>query len=73
MGNTGADNRRRRLMTTKEVQEEFLDMDIRKVRAFLNQYCTYKKIGQTYYYSRKEVEELLLDGECCTEFCIGMY
>lgn len=73
MGDTGADNRRRKLMTTKEVQEEFLDMDIRKVRAFLNQYCTYKKIGQTYYYSRKEVEELLLSEECCTEFGIGKY
>lgn len=73
MRDTGADNRKRKLMTTKEVQEEFLDMDIRKVRAFLNRFCSYKKIGQTYYYSRKEVEKLLLDGENSTEFCIGMY
>lgn len=64
---------RKKLITTKEVQQEFLDMDIRKIRAFLNQFCTYKKIGKTYYYPRKEVEKLLLDEECSTEFCIGMY
>lgn len=63
----------RKLMTTKEVQQEYLDMDIRKVRAFLNRFCSYKKIGQTYYYPRKEVEKLLLDEECCTEFSIGVY
>ena len=36
-------------MTAKEVQEEFINMDIRKLRSFLNQYCSYKKIGKNYY------------------------
>lgn len=64
---------KRKLMTTREVQEEFLNMDIRKVRAFLNQFCSYKKIGKNYYYLRAEVEKLLLDEECSTEFFVGMY
>lgn len=70
---TKTDITRKKLMTTNEVQQEFLDMDIRKVRAFLNQYCSYKKIGKVYYYSRKEIETLLLNEECSTEFRVGMY
>lgn len=65
--------RKLKLITAKEVQQEYLNMDIRKIRAFLNQFCGYKKIGKTYYYSRSEVEKLLLDEENCTEFKIGMY
>lgn len=63
---------KRKCMTAKEIKEEYLDMDIKKIRAFLNQYCSYKKIGNTYYYSRKEVEELLL-GDGNIEFDIGTY
>lgn len=50
-----------KLITAKQVQEEYLDVDIRKVRAFLNKYCHYRKIGRQYFYVRQEVEEKLLD------------
>lgn len=63
---------KRKCMTAKEVKEEYLDMDIKKIRAFLNQYCSYKKIGNTYVYSREEVENLLLS-EDSIEFQIETY
>ncbi|MEY8411097.1 hypothetical protein AALB51_07570 [Lachnospiraceae bacterium 62-26] len=66
------ENQKRKCMTAKEIKREILDMDIKKLRIFLNQYCSYKKIGNTYYYSRKEVEELLL-GDNNIEFDIGTY
>ena len=66
------ENQKRKCMTAKEIKREMLDMDIKKLRIFLNQYCSYKKIGNTYYYSRKEVEELLL-GDNNIEFDIGTY
>lgn len=62
----------KKCMTAKEVKEEYLDMDIKKVRAFLNQYCSYKKIGNTYVYPREEVERLLLS-EDSIEFPIDTY
>lgn len=54
---------RRKLLSVLDVQNEYLDMDCRKLRAFLNSQCNYKKIGNTYYYSRAEVESLLLSNE----------
>lgn len=65
--------RKRKLITTKEVQQEYLNMDIRKVRGFLNSFCSYKKIGNTYYYSRSEVEKLLLDENNSIEFELAAY
>ena len=58
-----ASQNKRKCMTAREVQNEFINMDIRKLRSFLNQYCSYKKIGKNYYYMRQEVEKLLLDYE----------
>lgn len=49
----------KKFLTIKDIQNEYLNMDTRKLRAFLNQYCSYNKIGRTYYYQRKEVEALL--------------
>lgn len=63
---------KRKCMTAREVHEEFIDMDIKKLRTFLNQYCKYKKIGNTYYYSREEVTRLLLGNENA-EFQVGTY
>lgn len=63
---------KRKCMTAKEVQQEYLDMDIKKLRAFLNRYCSYKKIGNTYFYPRSEVEELLLNHKN-TEYQIETY
>lgn len=52
-----------KLMTAQEVKEEFLPMDIRKVREFLNANCKVRKIGNRYFYIRKEVEEKLIQAE----------
>lgn len=57
-----------KLMTAKEVQAEYLNMDIRKLRAFLNQNISYIKIGVRYYYQRAEVEKLLMDTENSYEY-----
>lgn len=54
---------RRKLLSVLDVQREYLNMDCRKLRAFLNSQCNYKKIGNTYFYSRAEVESLLLSNE----------
>ncbi len=48
-------------LTVKQIQKEYVNMDSRKLRAFLNTYLHYKKIGHTYYYIRHEVESLLLN------------
>lgn len=53
----------RKLLSIQDIQREYLDMDCRKLRAFLNSQCNYKKIGNTYYYSRAEVNSLLLSEE----------
>ena len=62
----------RKFMTAKDVQQEYLDMDMKKLRAFLNRYCSYKRIGNTYFYPRSEIEGLLLDHKN-TEYKIETY
>ena len=52
-----------KLLTAKQVQEEYLPLDIRKVREFLNSNCKYRKIGNQYLYVRKEVEAKLILAE----------
>lgn len=64
---------KKKLMTVKEVQAEYLNMDIRKLRAFLNEYCSYSRIGKNYFYLRKEVEELLCNTEESYEFSVENY
>ncbi len=56
-------NNKRKLVSVLDVQREYLNIDCRKLRAFLNSQCNYKKIGNTYFYSRAEVESLLLSDE----------
>ena len=53
-------NEKPKLMTAKEVQQEFLPMDIRKVRLFLNANCRVRKIGNQYFYVREEIEKMLI-------------
>ena len=65
-----ASQNKKKCMTAKEVQEEFINMDIRKLMSFLNQYCSDKTIGKNYYYVRQEVERLLLDSENSFEYSI---
>ena len=57
-----------KLMTAKQVQEEYLNIDIRRIRAFLNTYCHYRKIGRQYYYVREEVEQKLLNTDDNIEY-----
>lgn len=54
-------NRKTKLITARQVQEELLPLDIRKVRAFLNTNCKYRKIGGRYFYVRKDVETKLIE------------
>lgn len=52
-----------KLITAKQVQEEYLPLDIRLVRAFLKANCKYRKIGSSYLYVRKDVEEKLIKAD----------
>lgn len=62
---------KKKLMTSKDIQEEFLDMDIRKLRAFLNQNIAYIRIGRRYYYHRSDIEEILADTENSYEYQVN--
>lgn len=50
-----------KLITARQVQKEYLNIDIRRLRALLNNHCHYRKIGRQYYYVREEVEQKLLN------------
>lgn len=62
----------RKMLTVYDVQRDYLDIDYRKLRAFLNSHCHYKRIGNTYFYSKAEIDKLLLSDEA-VEFEIGPY
>ena len=71
MSESKSDNRNMvnpKLITARQVQEEYLNIDIRRLRAFLNAYCHYRKIGRHYYYVREEVEQKLLNTEDIVEY-----
>lgn len=57
-----------KLITVKQVQKEYLNIDIRRLRSFLNMYCHYRKIGRQYYYVREEVEQKLLSTDDNIEY-----
>ena len=57
-----------KLMTARQVQKEYINMDIRRLRQFLNTYCHYRKIGRQYYYVREEVEQKLLNTDDNIEY-----
>lgn len=46
-------------LTIRQVQEKYINMDSRKLRAFLNEHCHYLKIGKNYFYNSKAIEKLL--------------
>lgn len=52
-----------KLITAKQVQAEYLPLDIRIVRAFLKANCKYRKIGRRYFYVRQDVEEKLIKAD----------
>ena len=61
-------NKQTKLITLKEIQKEYLNIDRRRLQTLLNRFCAYKKIGRIYYYSRAEVERMLLDEENSVEY-----
>lgn len=62
---------RRKLLTVKEIKEDYISMNEPKLRAFLNSTITYIKIGNRYYYPRSKVEKLLLDTDNSYEYKIN--
>lgn len=52
--------RLKKLITVQDVMDEYMDGSYRKVKNFLLQNMAYKKIGNSYYFSREEVERKLL-------------
>lgn len=56
-------NNHTKLITAKQVQEEYLPIDIRRVRKFLSENCKMRKIGSQYFYIRQEVEQKLIYAE----------
>lgn len=59
---------RRKLLTLKEIKEDYISMNEPKLRAFLNSTIPYLKVGNRYYYPRTEVEKLLVDTENSYEY-----
>ena len=51
------------MITIQDIRNEYLDGSYRKIKAFCLQYFTYKKIGNTYFFRRFEVEEKLLSSK----------
>lgn len=60
-----------KLITAKQVQQEYLNLSLHYVRHFLNTYCSYRKIGRQYFYSREEVEQKLLATDKNIEYSLA--
>lgn len=73
MGDKVKPNKQRKLMSVREIQEEYLNIDSRRLRVFLNTYLSFVKIGRLYYYQRSEVEALLTDKDNSYEFKLDDY
>lgn len=56
-------NQQKKLITIQDIRNEYLDGSYRKIKAFCLQYFSYKKIGNTYYFKRSEIENKLLSDE----------
>lgn len=68
MGKKQVVRNKRKLLTVKEIKEDYISMNEPKLRAFLNSTIPYLKIGNRYYYPRTEVEKLLVDTENSYEY-----
>lgn len=70
MGKTTADNipHSPKLITARQVQQEYLNIDLRRLRNLLNTNCHYRKIGRQYFYIREEVEHQLLNTDNNVEY-----
>lgn len=62
-----------RMLSIKQVQSHYIkDIGYKKLKCFLLNYVPHKKIGNTYYFSRKKLDELLessdsIDFRLCIE------
>lgn len=60
-----------RMLSIKEIQEfYFHDMGYKKLKIFLLNFVPYKKIGNTFYFSKKKLDELV-ESEQSTEYSIS--
>lgn len=50
----------KKLITIDDVRNIYMSGSYKKIKNFLLQNMAYKKIGNTYYFSREEVERKLL-------------
>ena len=49
-----------RMLSIKQVQNHYIkDIGYKKLKIFLLNFVPYKRIGNTYYFSKKRLEELL--------------
>lgn len=54
------DNNLSRMLSIKEIQSHYIrDIGYKKLKCFLLTYVTHKKIGNTYYFSKKQLEQIL--------------
>ncbi|MBE5951740.1 MAG: hypothetical protein E7260_09150 [Lachnospiraceae bacterium] len=61
-----------RMLSIKDIQSYYIrSIGYKKLKCFLLAYVPYQKIGNTYYFSRKRLEELL-ESEDSTDFQLGM-
>jgi len=60
-----------RLLSIKEIQEVYFhDIGYKKLKCFLLNYIPYRKIGNTYYFSKKKLDELV-ESEYSAEYRIS--
>lgn len=53
----------KKLITIDDVRNTYMNGSYKKIKNFLLQNMAYKKIGNTYYFSREEVERKLLSSK----------
>lgn len=62
-----------RILSIAQIHENYItDISYKKLKSFLLTYVPYKKVGNTYYFSKKKLEEFLED-EVCIEFDLEKY
>ena len=62
-----------RMLSVAQIRKHYLsDISDKKLRGFLLMYLPYKRIGNTYYFSRKKLEEFF-DSEESIDFDVCKY
>lgn len=61
-----------RMLSIKQIQSHYIkDIGYKKLKCFLLNYVPHKKIGNTYYFSKKKLDELLESSDS-TDFQLSM-